>query len=210
MIESFDYNYFLSMASWNHFFRVHDQGLVILDHPDFQPNGKTEYIYDPAIIGTSTSSYTENEVILNTIQQLHVNGEKNNFNNVIVVGDQQTFDRMNALIRARPGQYPWAIPMNGDFHFTAHTVACFHNLYYTHLTAWVVTKLGSGFEKVIKDQDDNIASFKHYDHFYLLLTIAIVTFLHDTFDMVTLLAPWELLEGVCEHQGLPLPVLRIS
>ena len=129
MIESFDYNYFLSMASWNHFFRVHDQGLVILDHPDFQPNGKTEYIYDPAIIGTSTSSYTENEVILNTIQQLHVNGEKNNFNNVIVVGDQQTFDRMNALIRARPGQYPWAISMNGDFHFIAHTLVCFHNLY---------------------------------------------------------------------------------
>ena len=31
-------------------------------------------------------------------------------------------------------------------------------------------------------------NFKHYDHFYLLLTIAIVTFLHDTFDMVTLLA----------------------
>ena len=53
-------------------------------------------------------------------------------------------------------------------------------------------------------------NFKHYDHFYLLLTIAIVTFLHDTFDMVTLLATWELPEGVREHQGLPLSVLRTS
>ena len=57
------------------------------------------------------------------------------------------------------------------------------------------------FQKVIKDNDDNIANFKHYDHFYLLLTLAIMSLLCEIVDPVLLNFPSALLDQVKNNKG---------
>lgn len=197
-IDSFDEMLFLTVH-WQHFISLHHQGFCILDHPDYDPGCADFLIYDPAILDTSTAAYVEVERILNTTQTLHIDGLKNAFAVMFLIGDQQTFDRMNVLVKARPQQYNWAIPMNGDFHFVAHCVMCFHDLWYLPLSSWVVTKMGM--QKVVKQTDDNIANFKQYDHFYLLLTLSILTLLHSVIDMSKLSFPETLLEMVKDNQG---------
>ena len=195
----FDCSGFLKIQSWQHFLTVHSSGASILHHPFYDPTCAHFAIYDPAIIDISTSAYIENNQILETLQSLHVDGGKNSFKCILYVGDQQTYDRTCVLIQQRPVQFSWVIPLNGDFHFAAHTVACFHDLYYLPLGRWAVVNVG--FEKVVKEKYDNIANFKHYDHFYLLLTLAILIVLSETIDLAILSFPGALLEQVKNNPG---------
>lgn len=191
MVAAFSSTLFLA-SFWEHFITVHISGACILDHPDFTPRGAHDIIYDPALFDISTAAYVDVIRILDTIQEVHVDGLKNSFKVIFVVGDQQTYDRMCALTILHPERYRWCIPMNGDFHFVAHTVAAFHHLYFLPFTAWIVGKLG--WEKVIKEDDDNVTNFKQYDHFYLLLTLSILTILSETLDAALLTAPSVLIE----------------
>jgi hypothetical protein len=84
--------------------------------------------------------------------------------------------------------------MNSHFHFVAHVVAAFDALYFLPFTAWIATALG--FDQVIKRDDDNVTNFKHYDHFYLLMTTAIVNVLCEEVDHGLLAFPSALLEQV--------------
>jgi len=178
---------------------VHQEGCSILDHPDYQPNGSHFYIYDDAIIDSSTASYLEAEIILNTIQALHIDGGKNSFKIMFLVGDQQLYDRVCVLVNRCPEQYSWVITIAGDFHFTGHVLSCFNELCFLRFTSTIVHALG--FEKVIKYKDDNITHFKHYDHFYLLLTVGILRFLSDIVEPALLASLELLLAQVSGHQG---------
>jgi hypothetical protein len=199
MICQFDIFRFLSIVCWQHFVEVHAQGFNILHHPAYDPHGPHFYIYDDAIIDSSTASYVEAGLILNTIQALHIDGGKNSFNNMFVVGDQQLYDRMCVLVMRHREQYNWAIPLDGNWHFTAHCVGCFNDLYFLPFSGSIAIELGFG--KVIKHKDDNITHFKHYDHFYLLLTLGIVSFLHEILDPAVLSSPEIILGQVSTHSG---------
>ena len=59
----------------------------------------------------------------------------------------------------------------------------------------------SWFDKVI------IANFKHYDHFYLLLTYAIIRLLGETIDVGLLAFPLTLLEQVKQNKGSALNLI---
>ena len=178
---------------------MHQAGFNVLDHPDYQPKESTFYIYDDAIIDSSTASYHEAETILNTIQALHIDGGKNSFKNMFLVGDQQLYDRVCVLVKRCPEQYSWVVPLAGDFHFTGHVLSCFNELWFLPFTSTIVHALG--FEKVIKYKDDNITHFKHYDHFYLLLTAGILKFLSEIVDPALLASPELLLAQVSGHEG---------
>ena len=93
-----------------------------------------------------------------------------------------------------------ASPMNGDFHFVAHVVAAVHNLYFLPFTAWIVEKIG--FDKVIKLNDDNVTNFKHFDHFYLLLTLAIMTLLSDMLDPALLSYSFDAFESSVNNKNI--------
>ena len=114
---------------------------------------------------------------------------------VYVVGDQQFYDRVVNLIMLHPEKYAWVIPIAGEFHFFAHCIDAAHRLYWSPLVNWVVAKLG--WEKIIKEDDDNITQFKQYDRFYQLLTLAIVTVLHEAIPLDLLTRP-ELLIELCK------------
>ena len=120
---------------------------------------------------------------------------------MFVVGDQQLYDRVCVLVDRCPEQYSWVIPIAGDFHFTGHVLSCFNELWFLPFTSTLVHALG--FEKVIKYKDDNITHFKHYDHFYLLLTVGILTFLDEIVDPALLASPEQLLAQVAGHDGQP-------
>jgi len=184
---------------WNHFISVHVTEVNILGHPEYNPHGAHFYIYDPALFNISTAAYVDVIRIMDSIQALHVDGSKNAFKVVFVVGDQQTYDRMCSLVVMNPSRYRWCIPLNGDFHFVAHTVAAFHDLFYLPFSAFIVRKIG--FEKVIKEDDDNITNFKQYDHFYMLLTLAIITLLCELFDPAALAQPELLISNLKPNKG---------
>ena len=125
---------------------MHQAGFNVLDHPDYQPKESTFYIYDDAIIDSSTASYHEAETILNTIQALHIDGGKNSFKNMFLVGDQQLYDRVCVLVKRCPEQYSWVVPLAGDFHFTGHVLSCSTSSGFCHLlqqlyTRWDLKKL---------------------------------------------------------------------
>ena len=198
MINAFNCTAFL-VSFWSHFFTLSAEGHDILEHPDHNPHGPHFLIYDPALIDVATASYIDVMQILDRIQTLHVDGEKNAFKVMFVVGDQQTFDRMCVLLMDHPERYRWCIPMNGDFHFVAHVVAAFHILYFRPFTAWISTHVG--FDKVIKEGDDNVTNFKHYDHFYLLVTAAISRLLLEVVDPGLLCFTSTLLERAKHNAG---------
>jgi len=138
-------------------------------------------------------------IILDRIQALHIDGEKNGFKVIFVVCDQQTYDRMCVLVMDHPVRYRWCIPMNGEFHFVAHVVAAFHKQYFPPFTAWISERLG--FDQVIKEDDDNVTNFKHYEYFYLLVTAAITRLLSEIVDPVLLASPSTLLERTKHNSG---------
>ena len=89
--------------------------------------------------------------------------------------------------------------MNGDFHFVAYTLAAFHHLHFPPFTKWIVDK--TGYEKSIKKDDDNITHFKHYDHFYQLITLAILTVLTESLDPAVMSMPKVLIEQCKANKG---------
>jgi hypothetical protein len=199
MVSAFSTTLMLT-AFWVHFLTLHLAGDCALDHPNYDPRGRHFFIYDPALFDISTASYVDVMRIMESIQQLHVDGVKNSFRAIFVVGDQQTYDRMCSLIVEHPERFRWCIPMNGDFHFVAHTVAAFHDLYFLPFSKWIVDKLG--FDKVIKENDDNVTKWKQYDHFYQLITLAILKLVSESFDAAVLRYPMIILEQVKQHKGM--------
>lgn len=197
----FERDTFLSETCWGHFISKHLDGYCIIDHPSYEPDGPHFLIYDPAIIGGSTAAYLDCTRILDTIQALHIDGQKKSFKVAFVVGDQQLYDRVCNLVIQNQERYKWVVPLNGDFHFCGHSVGAFHDLWFLPFTSWVVQKLGPGFEKVIKEKDDKITHFKHYDHFNLLLTLSIVILLHETLDDALLRDHSTLLGLAKENKG---------
>ena len=135
------------------------------------------------------------EETLDAIQARHVHGGRHAFQNVFVVGDQQMYDRVVNLKLLHPDRYAWVIPIAGEFHFFAHSVDAVHRLYWGSLVGWVVDKLN--FSKIVKANEDNITHFKQYDRFYQLLTLAVVSVLHDAVPIDLLMSPTQLL-GMCK------------
>jgi hypothetical protein len=195
LIALFNQDLYLTEC-WTHFIGLCLPGHDILDHPFYDPQGPHFYIYDPALIDVATASYVDVMQILDRIQRLHIDGEKNSFRVMFVVGDQQTYDRMCVLVMDHPERYRWCIPMNGDFHFVAHVVAAFHALYFLPFTSRIAT------DRVIKRDDDNVTNFKHYDHFYLLVTAAVVNVLCEVVDHGLLALPAILLEQVKQNKNI--------
>jgi hypothetical protein len=64
------------------------------------------------------------------------------------------------------------------------------------------------FEKAVKPNDNDIANFKQYDHFCLLLALGILTFLHETLGMAALSFPEALLKLVKDNENSTLLVFQ--
>ena len=75
-------------------------------------------VWEPEVY-TGTESYADNRDVLDTIDR-RVEAELPRALCTIIVGDQQTFDRMMKLKRSQYEDYKHVIPFNGEMHMCAH------------------------------------------------------------------------------------------
>ena len=85
-------------------------------------------IWEP-LVHTGTTSYHDNQECLIAIDdKVMTYGTENKA--TIVVGDQQTFDRMVKLRRNMPLMHRHIMPFNGEMHMTAHFLHAAWRLHY--------------------------------------------------------------------------------
>ena len=176
----------------SHFTQIHHEGMKITDHPAYMPPDGPEFVvYEDPLLNCGTAKVADVQKILDRIQDEHVDrGTRKKV--IFVVGDQQTIDRILTCKLAFPTKYNWCIPVAGDFHFLCHSVAATHDLWWIPASSWAVEKLNSITENKPPGQSDNIAEFKHYDRWYTLLTVSILTLLHRISPHLVLQDPEEL------------------
>jgi hypothetical protein len=197
-----DFTPFLD-SIWREGHEAHRDGFRIIDRPAaaYVPDGPDFTIYRDPILDCATNSDEDALRILRRIQADYIDGGIHSYKACFVVGDQQTYDRVTTNLLAHPQQLSWAIMLSGDFHFLCHVVACFHVLWWATFGCWAVKHFGN--EKEIKPpgQSDNIAEWKHYDRWYLLLTLAIMRLLHEVCPDLALREPAILLEFCKNNAG---------
>ena len=88
----------------------------------------------------------------------------------IVVGDQQTFDRMVKLRRNMPMMYRHITPFNGGMHFAAHFLHAAWRLYHGPLLSFFADRLQMKYLK----EDWTVKSWSYYDDFVMIMVTAIV------------------------------------
>ena len=179
---------------WEESMLSHHNGHPIHWHPDYTTEATT-YFYEEAVVGVSTAAYMDVKEVLDAIQRDHIAGTKHAYKAMFHIGDQQTYHRL----KENPEELKWVINVPGEFHFMAHCIDAMHRLWWSKLGQWAVKV--TEHEKIIQEKDDNIVKFKQYDRFYTLLTVAIVTLLHDTLPMHCLLDPHWLLDYCDDNKG---------
>ena len=96
-------------------------------------------IWEP-LIHTGTASYQDNKGCLLAIDNKVMTEGLGNLA-TIVVGDQQTFDRMVKLRRNMPMMYRHIIPFNGEMHFAVHFLHAAWRLYHGPLLSFFADRL---------------------------------------------------------------------
>ena len=100
-------------------------GESLLSYPIADNIAPTYFVIRFPIIDLSTASYDDIRLMLWLIHD-EVMRENPTTKFVIIVGDEQTYDRMVKLMSQAPNEFSWLIPFPGEFHFTAH---CLHASY---------------------------------------------------------------------------------
>ena len=144
-------------------------------------------IWQP-LVGYGTESYADNDAVLEHIKEKiedRIPGNKL----TIIVGDQQTFDRMMKLRKYQPIDYAWLVPMAGEMHFCAHFLHAGWRLYWSKLLQWAVTALGM--TKTLKEEW-TVKEWNYYDDFMFVFTTGILRYLvkhvpADLYSMTVLL-----------------------
>ena len=94
---------------------------TISDYPeDPDHSGKrSEVTIGIPIIEMDTASYVDNAVMVWFIEG-EVRRKFPNCEYIIIIGDEQTYDRMIKMKSARAVMFKWLIPMPGEFHVIGH------------------------------------------------------------------------------------------
>ena len=120
-------------------------------------------IWEP-LCYVGTTSYQDNATVLDRIDDI-VRAQCSGHKATIIVGDQQTFDRMVKLRRMDPDVYGKVIPFNGEMHFTAHFLHAGWRLYHDKLLQWWVETLNMG--GALKG-DWTVKHWGYYDDFMMI------------------------------------------
>ena len=134
-------------------------------------------IWEP-LIHTGTTSYQDNKECLLAIDNKVMTEGVDNLA-TIVVGDQQTFDRMVKLRRNMPLMYRHIIPFNGEMHFAAHFLHAGWRLYHAPLLQFFAERLEMKYLK----EDWTVKSWSYYDDFVMVMVTAIVRWLANLPDL---------------------------
>ena len=140
-------------------------------------NGEPTFfeIWEPEVY-TGTESYQDNVDVLERIHR-QIEERTNGYECILIVGDQQTFDRMMKLKREHAQQYRHIIPFNGEMHFEVHFAHAGWRLWYDPIFNGLI-QLYAPEQKVLKP-DWTTKEWSYYDDFMFKFTSAAVRYLAD-------------------------------
>ena len=145
-------------------------------------------VWEPEVY-TGTESYADNRDVLDTIER-RVEAELPRALCTIIVGDQQTFDRMMKLKRSQYEDYKHVIPFNGEMHMCAHFCHAGWRLWWPSMLEPFL-ELYNPNQKVLKE-DWTVKHWSHYDDFMFYFTTGSLRWLshhvlHNLLDVDSLL-----------------------
>lgn len=174
---------------WKESFEAAGKGTGLLGHPKYDPGGRSVFIYQKPLFECGTAAYEDVEAMLARIHQSHV--VEKGHRKVMVVGDQQTYDRMlriktDATVRKTDARdYDWLIVLPGEFHFQWHATLAFHIKWWHYFSAWFCTAAGQD-NTVDYGSMQKADKIKYILHFYSLVTLSCVTYLRKVFTQAEL------------------------
>ena len=126
------------------------------------------------LVYTGTTSYHDNEEVLDAIDDL-IEARSEGQKGVIIVGDQQTFDRMVKLKAFHGRRYKHLMPFNGEMHVEAHFCHAGWKLWYGKLITGLL-ELYAPEQGALKD-DFTPKYWSYYDDFMMKICSAGVAYL---------------------------------
>jgi len=192
----------LKTKAWDDTIRViyeDDSCIVVLHHPDFDPQGRTAYVYMKHVpTKDGTANYDDVSKALDRIKGYMV--DTLGIQRVIVIGDQQTFSRMVWLKRFQPKQYDWVVPFPGEFHFVVHLLMAIHILWYTQLVGYVLLHSGVSTESIV-EKWDSVEKYNRHRFFYEALIVGALEYLKEVIPKELMGDPVALLQRAKRNKG---------
>ena len=178
-------------------------GEQMLRHPNVPKPERVRVVYEAPILDAGTAASREVAKFLRTvarkfihlfrIDQLGLKAAEI----VMVVGDQQTYERMRTLKLHHPLQYSWLVILPGEFHFCMHALMALHKLWFSVFGALAVAHLKC--QRSIKADWTSIEACKYYDHFWQLMILSLALYLKEVVPAPVLSRPEHLRQQVGQN-----------
>ena len=161
------------------------------------------YIIQEPLTETSTMSYQGNEYTMDMMVH-RIRLKYPDMDYIIVVGDQQTYDRIVRLKCADPPGYKWLVPMCGEMHVMAHDCNSTWKLWWSPMMQDLVEHCDMGTSTHRKGllEDWAVKEWNQYDSFVTCVTVAALEWLRELKKMPldTLMDPVKL-QAECVHNA---------
>lgn len=152
----------------------------ILCYPDDpqHPGARSQVVIGTPICGVSTASYQDNCVMLWHLYY-HCELDLPDIEHMLVIGDEQTYDRMIKMKAAQPNNYSWLVPFPGEFHLCGHVLHCTYRLWWLHLLQPIRDILRM--ERI--EMDWGMKKFNEHDMFVRTVVCALIKWLEHIFGV---------------------------
>ena len=171
-----------------------DWTLLLLTRPSSHTATRTFTIYMDPVLNVGTAAYADVDRVLKVIFNFYVVTCVMPAAIVLLVGDQQSYNRMIWQKKLSRKVNDWYVPLPGEFHFVVHALMAIHRLWFVALSSWANDALG--WHKTIKEEWTSVEEWHHYDRFYLLLIAVLTAYLLEIVPSRMLLQPVLLRDAV--------------
>ena len=171
-----------------------DWCLLLLTRPSGHATARTFCIYMDPVLDVGTAAYADVDQVLKVIFGFYFIQCSMAASIVLLVGDQQSYNRLLWQKKLAPDENDWYVPLPGEFHFVVHVLMAIHRLWFVALSSWARDALG--WDKTIKEEWTSVEEWHHYDRFYLLLIAVLTAYLLEIVPAHLLLQPAQLRDAV--------------
>ena len=168
--------------------------LLLLTRPSSHTATTTFTIYMDPVLNVGTAAYADVDLVLKVIFNFYFITCVMPAAIVLLVGDQQSYNRMIWQKKLSPKLNDWYVPLPGEFHFVVHVLMAIHRLWFVALSSWANDALG--WHKTIKEDWTSVEEWHHYDRFYQLLIAVLTAYLLEIVPSRMLLQPVLLRDAV--------------
>lgn len=181
----------LRVLAWTGYVDQAAAGLDILMHPQVNHAPvQAELRYMPPVLDVDTASYDDIYKSLNAIKHAILPYTEM----VLLVGDQQTYERLFHLKSKRNASHRWLVPLPGEWHYVVHALMAIHALWWTPFIESFIEHLSFG--KSIKYPWKSVETYVYYDRVYQLIIGELVKYVAGVVPRAYRQQPKRLLELV--------------